>query len=485
MEIRSNAPIAVIGAGTMGAGIAQVAATAGHPVTVIDQAEDALERGRATVAAALDQALRKGRLDESARDAIAARITWATDIAATAGHALAIEAIVERLDIKQALVTALAGAMPPDALIASNTSSLGIGDIAAILDRPERFLGLHFFNPVPAMKLVEVIAGPATDPAAVNAAADLMRAWGKRPVIVRDVPGFIVNRVARPYYGEGFAALGEGIDPALIDAALTGGGGFRMGPLALADLIGHDVNFAVASSVYDSYDGKTRFRPQDAQRALRDGGQLGRKSGTGVYDYAQDLPAPPYAAPAAAPASIAIYQLDQLAPLGAEARAAGIAVTDGPAIGADMARIGNSMMALGDGRPLGERPGVDVLIDQCRDFASASVSVISATSPAHAEAAAGLLQAIGRKVLVIPDRPGQIVLRTLAQLANAAADAVTDDVADADGIDDAMIHGANHPEGPLGWARRVGQGRVRAALDNIATASGDAMYQPSSYFGAP
>ncbi|RVT93548.1 3-hydroxyacyl-CoA dehydrogenase NAD-binding domain-containing protein [Sphingomonas crocodyli] len=482
MEIRTTHPIAVVGAGTMGAGIAQVAATVGHPVTVVDQDPAALSRGRASVKAALDTAVAKRRLEPAARDEIEARITWSTELTQVARKSLVIEAIVEKLDAKQHLIGTIARVALCNMPIASNTSSLGIGELAQALATPDRFLGLHFFNPVPAMKLVEVIAGPKTSQTVIAAMVNLMLAWGKHPVVVRDVPGFIVNRVARPYYGEGFAAVDDGIAPATVDAAMTGAGGFRMGPLGLADMIGHDVNFTVACSVHDAYAGRTRFRPQKAQRALVEAGRLGCKSGLGVYDHGKKLPVADFAEPALAPVEIALCVLDLLAPLGAEARAAKIAVVNDPTLEPDMIRIGDSVMALGDGRRFDQRPGVDILIDHVRDFATATTCVISARSPTHAMAATGLLQAIGRRVVIVPDRAGQVVLRTLAQLANAAADAEIDEVADANGIDEAMLHGANHPEGPLGWARRIGHDRVRTALSNIAHAEKDSMYEPSPFF---
>ncbi|MFA6117611.1 MAG: 3-hydroxyacyl-CoA dehydrogenase NAD-binding domain-containing protein [Sphingomonas sp.] len=485
MEIHINSPIAVIGAGTMGAGIAQVAATAGHMVTVIDRDEAALAQGRSVVATVLASSVAKGRLDDRARSDIEARIRWSTDPSQVAHACLVVEAIVERLDAKHHLLGAIERVVGRDALIASNTSSLGIGDIAAVLTRPERFLGLHFFNPVPSMKLVEIVAGPATGPMAVDAVSALMRIWGKRPVVVREVPGFIVNRVARPYYAEGFAALGEGIAPAAIDAALTGAAGFRMGPLALGDMIGHDVNFAVATSVYEAYRGKTRFRPQESQRSLVEAGRFGRKTRHGVYDYNQPLPVPDCLRGGSAPASITVSQIDLLAPLVADARSHGITVVEDSRLGPDALSVDGSLMALGDGRPLASRCDIDVLIDHARDFSSATHCVISARSAEHADRATGFLRALGREALQVPDRPGQIVLRTLAQLANAAADAVRDEVATASGIDEAMIFGANHPEGPLGWAGRIGDDRVRASLSNIAAASGDPIYAPSPMFGVP
>ena len=482
MEIRSNALVAVVGAGTMGAGIAQVAAAAGHPVLVLDTNEDALEKGRAIVAKSLAGLVKRGRVEPAVAEDITTRIRWSTDMSSAANAALVVEAIVEHLDIKISLFRQIEAAVSDEAVLASNTSSLSIGEIASALGRPERFIGLHFFNPVPAMRLVEVVSGPSTAQAVAGAAAELMVAWGKKPVAVRDVPGFIVNRVARPYYGEGFAALGEGVPAGIIDAALSEAGGFRMGPLALADLIGHDVNYAVACSVYEAYDRKTRFRPQDAQKHLFEADQLGRKSCRGVYDYEAPLPPVDYAPDAPAPALISMSEPGLLAPLVLAAREAGLPVSLDPSLPPETLAIAEVVLGLGDGRLLAHRPGVDVLLDHARDFASAGTLVFSAKNSNDVARVAGFLQAIGRKALVIEDRPGQLVLRTLAQLANAAADAVIDDVASAEAIDDALLHGANHPQGPLAWADQFGVGRVGAVLANLASESGDGMYRPSTFF---
>jgi len=482
MEILSNALIAVVGAGTMGAGIAQVAATAGHPVVVLDTSTDALARGRDIVAKSLASSVKRGKVDAEEAEAIQARIQWTTDRAEAASAALVIEAIVELLDAKVALFTELETIVGPGAILASNTSSLSIREIAAALDRPERFIGLHYFNPVPSMPLVETISAITSSAAVVDAATRLMRAWGKKPVAVRDVPGFIVNRVARPYYAEGFAALGDSVPARTIDTVLTEAGGFRMGPLELADMIGHDVNYAVACSVYDAYGRRTRFRPQETQRALFDAGHLGRKSGRGVYYYGLPLPRPPYMAAYDPPASIAASDAGLIAPLVDAARAANIPVRQDITLPRETLSVDGVILALGDGQQLAHRAGVDVLLDFARDFYTAKTLAIVAANDSAAAAAAGFLQAIGRKVLTLPDRSGQLVLRTLAQLANAAADAVVDDVASAQAVNDALRFGANHPEGPLAWAQRVGRGRVGAILQNLAVDSGDDSYLPSSFF---
>jgi 3-hydroxybutyryl-CoA dehydrogenase len=485
MEIRINAPIAIVGAGTMGVGIAQVAATAGHPVTIIDTREATLDQGRAALAKTLGQLVARGRLDPRAPADIESRVRWSSDIAQAGRSALVIEAIVEKLETKRALFGALARIVTVNTILASNTSSLGIGDIATALAKPERFLGLHFFNPVPAMKLVEVVAGPKTDPSALQAVIQLMARWGKHPVQVRDVPGFIVNRVARPYYAEGFAALGEGLDPIVIDTALVEAGGFRMGPLSLADLIGHDVNYAVATSVFEAYRGETRFRPQPAQEALVSRAWLGRKSGRGVYDYAHPLPQPNRLRPAPPPARISVSDPGPLAPLVTAAARHGIVVAEDPTLAPHVIEIDKSVMALGDGRRLADRVDAEILLDHARNFAAASTLVITAKNETEGCKAAGFFQAIRRQVLEVHDRPGQLVLRTLAQLANAAADAVRDDIASADGIDEAMVYGANHPEGPLVWARRLGYEPVRLALIHLAEATSDPIYRPSPLFSAP
>jgi len=466
----------------MGTGIAQVAAAAGHPVTILDQNADALLRGEAMLAEALETAVRKGRIDEAGRRAILDRIVWSSDLALAERKMLIIEAIVEDLEEKRRLVAAIARVARADAIIATNTSSLGIDDIALLIGQRERFLGLHFFNPVPAMKLVEIVAGEATAPEVIDEASRLMRLWGKEPVRVRDVPGFIVNRVARPYYAEGFLALGDKIGAAEVDAALTDTGGFRMGPLRLADLIGHDVNFAVASSVFAADVGTSRFRPQEAQAELVRAGRFGRKAGRGIYDYDAALPDAVYDGPGAPPKRLAFSDSGLLEPLVSAAIALGLDISLDNALPKDALEVGGTIVALGDGRTLSQRTDADVLLDYARDFATAGTLMITVSDPAHAARARGLFTAIGKRSINIPDRPGQIVLRTLAQIANAAADTVADRIASDEDVDIALRFGANHPEGPLGWARRVGIHRVRTALANIAEATGDTLYAPSRLF---
>lgn len=467
----------------MGAGIAQVAARAGHRVVVVDAADAALARGSAVVGKALTMAVERGVISQGDAEAAASRINWSSAIEDIAGAALVIEAIVEQLGAKIGLLRSLAAIVSPEAVLASNTSSLSIDAIAAEVPAPGRVIGLHFFNPVPAMKLVEVVPGSRTEPVVRDDMIALMSTWGKRPVAVRDVPGFIVNRVARPYYAEAFAALEEGIAPETIDHALTSCGGFRMGALALSDLIGQDVNCAVARSIHHAYAGRTRFRPQPAQAALVEAGRLGRKTGGGVFDYAGDSRRPCFAPPGPAPRSIKVS-----AQGGTSVklfREAGLVCREDADLPYGFVSVDGTLLAMTDGRPLSARDDVDVLADVARDFAVANMIVLTARDDAAAAAIAGLVQATGRSALFIPDRPGMIVLRTLAQLANAAADAVADEVAPVAAIDEAMVYGANHPEGPLHWAERAGRTRVATALANIADTTGDEQYRPAELLARP
>ena len=282
--------VAVIGAGTMGAGIAQVAAQAGHPVVLIDASEAALSRAEHALKQVFAGLVAKGKRTQAEADAVLARIRFAGQIETIAGATLVIEAVVERAEVKAELFALVETLVPEDAVLATNTSSLAVTGVAAACKRPERVIGLHFFNPAPLMALVEVIPALQTDPALVPACADLMHRWGKEPAVARDTPGFIVNRVARPYYGEALRCVEEGTaTPDAVDGAMRQLG-FRMGPFELMDLIGNDVNFAVTSTVFAASFHDPRYRPSILQERLVQAGWLGRKSGKGHYDYATGNP---------------------------------------------------------------------------------------------------------------------------------------------------------------------------------------------------
>jgi len=296
--------VAVIGVGAMGSGIAQIAAQAGHEVHLVDAVEGAAAAARTRLTSLMAGLAGKGRITPDQADAATANLHIASSIADLPRCGLVIEAIREDLTDKRALFAALAGSQPAGTLLASNTSSLDITAIARGLPHPERVLGLHFFNPPALMRLVEAIHGHQTSSESLTAAAELMRAWGKATVVCTSTPGFIVNRVARPFYGEAQRMVEAGVaDAATIDLAIRQGGGFRMGPMELTDLIGQDVNLAVGTSVWEQTGHDERYAPTDFQRQLVAEGRLGRKTGHGVFRYdgaGQPLDASPDHALAAA-----------------------------------------------------------------------------------------------------------------------------------------------------------------------------------------
>ena len=289
--------VGVVGAGAMGRGIAQVAAAAGHHVLLSDADAGVVERARDTIRSGLARDVAKGRLDQPRADALLARIesvgATSLGVGAFAECGLVIEAVVEDLSVKRTLFAALEGVVDREAILATNTSSLSIAAIGAATTHADRVVGMHFFNPAPLMALVEIVPAITTTPEIAERTRALAVAWGKTTVVATDTPGFIVNRVARPFYGEALRILEEGVaDVATIDWAMRDVGGFRMGPFELMDLIGNDVNFAVTTSVYDGFFQDPRYRPSLIQRRLVDAGLLGRKRERGYYDYRAGAPAP-------------------------------------------------------------------------------------------------------------------------------------------------------------------------------------------------
>ncbi|MGZ4751463.1 MAG: 3-hydroxyacyl-CoA dehydrogenase NAD-binding domain-containing protein [Oryzihumus sp.] len=281
-----HAPVAVVGAGAMGSGTAQVAAQAGHPVHLVDAVDGAAAAARDRLAATLQRLADRGKTTQDHAASATANLHVVDRPADLPACTLVIEAVREDLADKRALFAELAAHQPADTLLATNTSSLDVSAIAAGLDHPGRVLGLHFFNPPPLMRLVEVVHGEATDEDTLARATELVRAWGKTPVRCTSTPGFIVNRVARPFYGEAQRMVEAGVaDPATIDLALREHAGFRMGPMELTDLIGQDVNLAVGTSVWEQTGRDPRYEPTGYQRRLVAEGRLGRKSGRGVFRY--------------------------------------------------------------------------------------------------------------------------------------------------------------------------------------------------------
>ncbi|MFI9205691.1 3-hydroxyacyl-CoA dehydrogenase [Streptomyces sp. NPDC053048] len=471
--------VSVVGTGTMGQGIAQVALLAGHPVRLYDAAPGrAAEAGRG-IAARLGRLVDKGKLDAARRDAALERLRPATDLAELADSALVIEAILEQLEAKQKLFGALESVVPDDCLLATNTSSLSVTAVGGTLRLPGRLVGLHFFNPAPLLPLVEVVRGFATDQAAADRARATVAAWGKMPVSCADTPGFIVNRVARPFYAEAFRVLEEGgADPATIDAVLRESGGFAMGPFELTDLIGQDVNNAVTRSVYEAFFHDPKFAPSLAQQRLVQAGLLGRKTGRGWYDHAEgaERPAPHTAEPCDAPAALVLHgELPgPAAALRAMAEEAGIKVTQvtgSPSAGFFELPGGTPLHLTNGGSattndPSRPRIHFDLALDY-RTCARVALAPSDAAPPQDVRAATGLFQALGKRVSVIDDVPGMIVARTVVMLVDLAFDAVGRTVAAAEDVDTAMRLGVNYPLGPLEWGRALGAGWVETVLSYL------------------
>jgi len=476
-----SSTVAVVGTGTMGQGIAQVALVAGHRVLLHDAVPGQARTAADAVAGRLDRLVAKGRLGTTEHKEALARLAPAADLSDLAGATVAVEAVVEDLAAKQRLFTELEAVVGDDCLLATNTSSLSVTAVAYGLRRPGRLVGLHFFNPAPLLPLVEVVAGAASDPAAVRTAFDTAAAWGKTPVRCTDTPGFLVNRIARPFYAEALRVYEErAADPATIDAVLRECGGFAMGPFALTDLIGQDVNEAVTRSVWEAFGRDPKFGPSLAQRRLVESGRLGRKSGRGwfAYDGAADgadrttggARLPHTADPAAGPSHVTVRgslgPADALVGLIAES---GIEVRRepaGPGTGAIVLPAG-TVLHLADGR----LPGAPaVQFDLALDYRAASRIAIAPADGVPADGVAqatGLFQALGKQVSVIRDVPGMVVARTVAMLVDLAMDAVAREVGSAHDVDTAMRLGVNYPLGPLEWGERISASYARDLLDAL------------------
>ncbi|KVC60296.1 3-hydroxyacyl-CoA dehydrogenase [Burkholderia ubonensis] len=491
------AVVGVIGAGAMGAGIAQVAAAAGHPVLLYDLNEAACDKALAGIRAQFARLAEKGRLDPAQAQAAANRVSAVRALADFAPAALVVEAAAERLDVKREIFATLERHVDDACLLATNTSSISITAIAAGLRAPQRVAGLHFFNPAPLMALVEVVSGLATAPEVAQALYDTAAAWGKRPVLAKSTPGFIVNRVARPYYAEALRVLNEqGGAPASIDAVMREAGGFRMGPFELMDLIGHDVNFAVTESVFRAYFNDPRFTPSLIQQELVNAGFLGRKSGRGFYSYADGAtpPAPDVEPPCDAPAAVTLFAQEGPADALRARIAERVAGAQHAHAHSDdlLATAGRASIALTDGRTATERAaqtGVAdlVLVDLARDYAQAGLVALTralqCSDAAYADAV-GLFQQAGYRVVGLADVPGMIVMRTVAMLANEAADTVNQGVCSPADLDLAMEKGVNYPCGPLAWADAIGIARVHRVLSHLAASYGEDRYRVSPRLAA-
>ena len=486
----------VLGAGTMGRGIAQLLAQAGSHVALCDANASVLEDARRSLRGVFTMLADKGRLDASP-DAVFARLSFAAEPPADEGVTWVFEAVYEDLEVKRSLFERAARDYPR-ASLATNTSTLSVTAIAAGCSRPEDVVGMHFFNPAPLMPLVEVVPGVRTDPELVEAATTLARALGRTPVVAQDRPGFIVNRVARPFYGEALRLAGEGVSVEAIDRAAKGAG-FPMGPFELLDLIGIDVNFAATQSVYQAFFQEPRYRPHPLQAAMVQAGRLGRKSGRGFYRYEGDDGGPPSAVPptrhhANAPRVAVLGQ-------GAVARTLRerLAVAEQPV---DAALVLDARLDLADKALPDELAGLPVAtlcwahsasraLERCgRSLVGFSLApplaeppLVELMAPEGADAAAleparNVLEANGLATLTLPDRAGGVIFRLVALLANEAASALAEGLADASAIDTAMRLGTRYPHGPLAWASELGLADLHTALRGLQQETGAERFAP-------
>ncbi len=499
--VPSTAVIAVLGSGSMGQGIAQIAVLAGHPVQWFNRSRERLEAGIDSVRARLTRLAEKGLLTaEQAREA-GQRLHPVSEVAGLAEAELVLESVAEDLELKQRLFAELEEVLAPGALLSTNTSSLSINRLASKLKHPERFLGLHFFNPAPLMKLVEVVPGMRTEGAVTDRALATLLAWGKTPVTCRPSPGFIVNRVARPFYTEALRLLDEGnADPAVIDSVLTGSGGFAMGPLALTDLIGQDVNAEVTRQIWSAFGHDARFTPSLTQQALVEAGLLGRKTGRGFFTY--EGSSGPRAVPGGEvsssqrPSRVTLHGglgpahpvVEVLRHKGVEVESRPLAAHEGGPDGLGFLELpGGLAVTVTDGRTAYQRARAlgrpVVVFDLALDYRAVKHLAVAASHDVQAEQLERALALIGvfaGRTAVFRDSPGLVVARTVCMLINEATDVVAQGVCSAEAVEIAMRLAVNYPVGLLHWGDSVGAPWVCTVLDHLAT-----ILHPTRYRVAP
>jgi 3-hydroxybutyryl-CoA dehydrogenase len=505
-EIRT---VGVVGLGTMGAGIAEVFARSGLPVTALEIDDAALARGRDTLRASTDRAVRKGKLTAEQAAQILDRITFTTDYAAMSGADLVVEAAPERLAIKRAVFTELDRVCPAHAILATNTSSLSVTEIAHQTTRPHRVVGMHFFNPAPVMKLVEVISTVVADRDAVDTVVALCRRLGKTPVAVGDRPGFVANYLLLGYLNQAAWMVSDGyVSPADLDTAMHDGAGLPMGPLTLMDLIGLDTIVEILDVIHTYGGASRRHACAPLLRQLVAAGRYGRKSGHGFFPYPKAgsgalADADPAAEPSATvPATVAV--LDDPA-AAAALTAAGVGVrelsdVDKAALagvdvvvvgaGADAATYGalgaatDAVLAIDSAtEPLAAagaasgRPGAVVGLHLVGELVEIARTV--GTDDAAVAAARGVAEALGRRAIVVDERAGLVVEALLVPYLNDAIGMLASGYADADGIDHAMTLGCGYPEGPIAAVDRLGPAAVLAAARALHAESGEPSRAPS------
>ncbi|HWK43999.1 MAG TPA: 3-hydroxyacyl-CoA dehydrogenase [Stellaceae bacterium] len=488
MASRDIDQIGIVGAGAMGAGIAQVALTGGLSVVLYDLDAAARARAAAGIGERLDRLAAKGQLDDPA--SAKARLTLAGDLADLAACPVVIEAVVENLAVKRELFTALEKIVSPYAVLASNTSSLPIGSIALACAHRERVVGLHFFNPVPLMRLVEVILPEGTRPGLGAELSALCRRMGRTPVEVKDTPGFLVNLGGRAFTQEALHLVAEGVaQPAEIDAVMRDAWGFRMGPFELMDLTGIDVNYPASRVIYEGFQDDPRLRTTALHRRLYEDGKFGRKTRQGFYAYAEDggVVAAPAAAESTVPAPDPlipdrVFLAEPAEPLVRLLIAAGvepIGHDDGacPILAAPIAE---------DCTDLALRLGIDhkrlVAVDLAMpDATRLTLMQAPGADPTSAAGVAALFARIGRETTVIRDSPGFIGPRIVAMIANLGCAMAEMGLAGPADIDLALQLGLNYPAGPFALADRLGAGTVHEILTQLRTVTGSDRYRPTPW----
>ncbi|CAN7613827.1 3-hydroxybutyryl-CoA dehydrogenase [Acidovorax sp. NO-1] len=499
-DIPVGAQVCVIGAGLMGAGIAQIAAQAGDTVLLFDKREGAAEDALRKLRQQLTKLAERGRMTEAQAQQTLGRIRPAQDLAQASGCSIVIEAIVEDAAVKRDLFASLEAIVASDCILASNTSSISITALANGMQRPERLVGMHFFNPVPAMQLVEVISGLKTHAQVAAAVERLGVRWGKTPVHARSTPGFIVNRIARPFYAEALNVLTERAScPADIDRCLRAVG-FRMGPCELMDLIGHDTNLAVTRSMFSANYSDRRFGPSLVQQELVDGGLLGRKSGEGFYRHNADhhtVPSPVQPGPVAAwmPPEKGIILHGRggfVERMAARLAAMGASVERCPDSGWSGIETPHGQLRVTDGRTAAqlafEKQAANLAVcdlvlpnlDGNANGGALAWTAAPAATPAWRDEVQAMLQFGGWEPVLFGDVAGLLVARTIVMLINEACDAVLQGVCSEGGADTAMKLGANYPDGPFHWLEGWCAGAVVAVLDHL-----DGHYRGERYRASP
>ncbi len=481
----------IVGTGAMGRGIAQMAAQAGSQVILFDNQPQASEKAYAEICAQWDRLSEKGRMDAAEVTACKQRLGCASALDDLAPCNLVIEAIVERLDAKKGLFASLEGILPATAILATNTSSLSVTAIAAGLQRPQRVAGLHFFNPVPLMKVVEVIAGLQTDPQVCSRLTQFVRQMGHTPVQASDTPGFIVNHAGRGYGTEALRIAGENIaDFATIDRILKDQVGFKLGPFELMDLTSLDVSHPVMESVYRQYYDEPRYRPSVITAQRLAGGVVGRKSGHGFYRYNNgkaELPAEPAVPQASAMPPVWVSQraarkpqlLQLLKALGAQIETGQSPSPDALTLVAPLG-FDVTTMAVVERLDPARTMGIDMLVDD-----ATTRRRVLATNPATRadmrDAAHALFARDGKAVSVIRDSGGFVTQRVVATIVNIAADMCQQAICSPQDLETAVKLGLAYPLGPLEMGNQCGPPNVLEVLFNMQTVYGDPRYRPSPW----